>query len=126
MIEEILHPLNLRRALRQAERNRGASGVDGMKADGLRPYFRANRERLQTAVRTGSYLPKAIKGMEIPKSNGKVRLLGIPTVTDRMLQQAAGQVLCNRYGMDFADCSYGFRPGRSAHRAVSRALHYIN
>jgi group II intron reverse transcriptase/maturase len=92
----------------------------------LLSYFRVHRERIKASIREGSYLPQPILGVEIPKSNGKKRLLGVPTVVDRMLQQAVGQVLCNYYDMDFSDNSYGFRPGRNAHQAVLRAKEYIN
>jgi group II intron reverse transcriptase/maturase len=126
MIEEVLHPASLMRAYRQAVRNKGAAGVDRMKAGELYPYWQAHRERIKTSIREGGYLPQPILGVEIPKSNGKTRLLGVPTVVDRMLQQAAGQILCNYYDMDFADSSYGFRPGRNAHQAVLRAKDYIN
>jgi len=126
MIEAVLHPANLMRALRQVERNKGAAGVDRMNVGDLYPYLQIHRERIKISIRDGSYLPQPILGVEIPKSNGKKRLLGIPTVVDRMLQQAVGQVLCNHYDMDFEDNSYGFRPGRSAHHAVLRALEYIN
>jgi len=114
------------RALRQVEHNKGAAGVDGMKVEELYAYLQIHREGLKSSIREGSYLPEPILGVEIPKSNGKKRLLGIPTVVDRLLQQAVGQVLCNHYDVDFEDNSYGFRPGRSAHQAVLRALEYIN
>jgi len=126
MIEEVLHPANLMRALRQVERNKGAAGVDRMQVEELYDCLRIHRERIKTSIRESSYLPQPILGVEIPKSNGKKRLLGVPTVVDRWLQQAVGQVLCNHYDMDFADNSYGFRPGRNAHQAVSRSLRYIN
>ena len=126
MIESVLHPSNLMRALRQVERNKGSAGVDGMKAEELYAYLQNHREWIKTSIRDGSYLPQPILGVEIPKGNGKKRLLGVPTVLDRMLQQAVGQVLCNHYDIGFEDNSYGFRPGRSAHQAVRRALEYIN
>jgi group II intron reverse transcriptase/maturase len=88
--------------------------------------LQTHRERIKASIREGSYLAQPIRGVEIPKSNGKKRLLGVPTVVDRMLQQAVGQILCNYYDMDFADNSYGFRPGRNAHQAVLRAKDYIN
>jgi group II intron reverse transcriptase/maturase len=97
-----------------------------MKVGELHSYLQIHRERIKTSIREGSYLPHPIRGVEIPKSNGKKRLLGVPTVVDRMLQQAVGQVLCNYYDMEFAENSYGFRPGRSAHQAVRLALGYIN
>jgi len=126
MIEEVLHPANLMRAYYQVFRNKGAAGVDGMKVEELYSYLQTHRERIKASIREGSYLPQAIRGVEIPKGNGKMRLLGVPTVVDRMLQQAVGQILCNYYDFDFADNSYGFRPGRNAHQAVLRAKDYIN
>jgi len=126
MIEEVLHPANLMRAYYQVVRNKGAAGVDGMKVEELLPYMQTHRERIKTSIREGCYLPQPILGVEIPKSNGEKRLLGVPTVVDRMLQQAVGQILCNYYDMEFSDNSYGFRPGRNAHQAVLRAREYIN
>jgi group II intron reverse transcriptase/maturase len=126
MIEEVLHPVNLMRAYHQVVRNKGSAGVDEMKVEELQAYLQTHRERIKTSIRECSYLPQPILGVEIPKSNGKIRLLGVPTVVDRMLQQAVGQVLCNYYDMEFADNSYGFRPGRNAHQAVLRAKAYIN
>ena len=126
MIEEVLHPANLMRAYRQVVRNKGSAGVDGMKVDELYAYLQNHRESLKTTIRAGVYLPQPILGVEIPKSNGKKRLLGIPTVVDRMLQQAVGQILCNHYEMEFEDNSYGFRPNRNALQAVLRSQEYIN
>ena len=97
-----------------------------MKVEELYDYLQKHRERIKSSIRGGSYLPQAIRGVTIPKSNGKTRLLGVPTVVDRMFQQALGQILCNHYDMDFEDNSYGFRPNRSAHQAVRRSLEYIN
>jgi len=125
-IEEVLHPANLMRAYKQVVRNKGTAGVDGMKAGQLHSYLQTHRERIKSSIREGCYLPQPILGIEIPKSNGKKRLLGIPTVVDRMLQQAVGQILCNCYDMEFEDNSYGFRPRRSAHQAVLHAQEYIN
>lgn len=126
MIEEVLHPSNLMRACRQVVRNKGVSGVDGMAVDELYAHLRMNRKEIESSLREGRYLPHAIKGIEIPKSGGKTRLLGIPTVMDRMLQQAVGQVLCNYYDVEFEDYSYGFRPNRNAQQAILRAQDYIN
>jgi group II intron reverse transcriptase/maturase len=126
MIEEVLHPANLMRAHRQVVSNKGSAGVDGMKVEELYEHFRTNRETIRQSLREGTYMPPPILGVEIPKSNGKVRLLGVPTVTDRMLQQAVGQILCNHYEMEFEDYSYGFRPNRNAQKAVLRALEHIN
>ena len=126
MIEEVLNRQNMMRAYHQVKRNKGAAGVDGMTVEELYTYLTNNRESIETALRNGTYLPQAIRGVEIPKSNGKVRLLGIPTVIDRLLQQAVGQVLANLYEMEFEDYSYGFRPNRNAQQAVLKAQQYIN
>jgi RNA-directed DNA polymerase len=92
----------------------------------LYAHLTKNREQLESDIREGKYQPQAIRGVEIPKSNGKTRLLGVPTVTDRMLQQAVGQVLAIKFEMDFEDYSYGFRPNRNAQQAVLKSLEYIN
>jgi group II intron reverse transcriptase/maturase len=126
MIEEVLHPSNLMRALGQVVSNKGSAGIDGMGVNGLSDHFRTVRKELETSVREGSYLPQAVPGVEIPKANGKKRQLGIPSVLDRLLQQAVAQVLCNHYEMEFEDYSYGFRPNRNAQQAVLRSLSYIN
>lgn len=106
--------------------NNGSAGVDGMPVKELYAHLTANRVRLETAIRRGEYLPQPILGVAIPKSNGKQRLLGVPTVTDRMLQQAVGQILANKFELGFDDHSYGFRPNRNAQKAVLRAQGYIN
>lgn len=126
MIKSVLHPCNIMRAYNQVVRNKGACGVDGMSVDELKDYLSANRQSLEALIREDKYLPQPILGIEIPKSNGGVRLLGVPTVIDRMLQQAVGQILCNHYEMSFEDYSYGFRPNRRAHQAVLRSKEYIN
>lgn len=126
MIEEVLNPNNLMRAYYQVKRNKGSAGIDGMKVEDLYSYLQTDREKIKASIRQSLYLPQPILGVEIPKSNGKIRLLGIPTVSDRWLQQAVGQVLCNHYDMKFEDQSYGFRPNRSAVQAVQTSLGYIN
>ncbi len=114
------------RAYRQVKSNKGSAGVDGMPVKELYAHLTNNREQLESDIREGKYLPQAIRGVEIPKSNGKTRLLGVPTVTDRMLQQAVGQVLAARFEMEFEDYSYGFRPNRNAQQAVLKSQEYIN
>jgi group II intron reverse transcriptase/maturase len=126
MIEEVLHPANLMRAYFHVKRNKGVAGVDGMQVEELYEYLQSQQERLKASLLEGSYLPQPILGVEIPKGNGRKRLLGIPSVVDRMLQQAVGQILCNYYEKDFEEFSYGFRPHRSARQAVRRSLEYIN
>lgn len=106
--------------------NKGSAGIDGMETDELTVYLENNRERLTDAILQGTYLPQAILGVEIPKSNGKKRLLGIPAVIDRMLQQAVHEVIYPKFEMEFEPHSYGFRPNRNAHQAVLEAQRYIN
>ncbi len=126
MIEQVLNRTNMMRAYRQVMSNKGSAGVDGMPVKELYAHLTKNREQLETAIREGKYLPQAILGVEIPKSNGKTRLLGVPTVTDRLLQQAVGQVLAINFELVFNDSSYGFRPNRNAQQAVIKALDHIN
>jgi len=126
MIEQVLNRRNVMRAYRQVVTNKGSAGVDGMPVKELYEYLTKNRERIETELRQGKYLPQAILGVEIPKSNGKTRLLGIPTAIDRLLQQAVGQVIAIKFEMDFEDYSYGFRPNRNAQQAVLKSQEYIN
>jgi len=126
MIEQVLNRNNVMRAYRQVVSNKGSAGVDGMTVKELYKYLTKNRERIETELRQGKYLPQAILGVEIPKSNGKTRLLGIPTVTDRLLQQAVAQVIAIKFEVEFENFSYGFRPNRNAQQAVLKAQEYIN
>jgi group II intron reverse transcriptase/maturase len=126
MIEQALHPYNLQKALRQVIVNRGSAGIDGRKTRELTDYFREHKSAILQSVKDESYLPQAILGVEIPKGNGKTRLLGIPTVTDRLLQQAVSQVLMPKYELEFSVHSYGFRPNKNARQAVGKALEYIH
>ena len=126
MIEKVLNRKNLYKAYRQVVRNKGSAGVDGMKVTELLSYLESNRDRIATSILNHTYVPKPIKGVEIPKSNGKMRLLGVPTVVDRWLQQAVSQVLMTKYELTFEDHSYGFRPEKNIHKAVTQALKHIN
>ena len=126
MIEEVLNRRNMMCAYRQVKQNDGSAGVDGMSVKELYDHLNKNRERIESDIRQGKYLPQAIRGKEIPKANGKKRLLGIPTVLDRLLQQAVEQVLAIKFEVDFEDHSYGFRPNRKAQQAVLKAQEYIN
>lgn len=126
LIEQVINRQNMMRAFKQVRQNKGSAGVDRMPVKELYDYLTKNRESIEQSLLNGTYLPQPILGVEIPKSNGKVRLLGVPTVVDRMLQQAVGQVLANRFEMDFEDYSYGFRPNKNAQQAVLKALDYIN
>lgn len=116
----------MQRAYRQVMSNDGSAGVDGMPAKELYKYLTENRERIETEIRHGTYLPQAILGVEILKDNGKTRLLGVPTIVDRMLQQAVAQVIAIKFEMEFEDYSYGFRPNRNAQQAVLKSQEYIN
>lgn len=107
-------------------RNKGSAGVDGMKVTELFSYLESNRDNIVISILNHTYVPKPIKGVEIPKSNGKTRLLGVPTVVDRWLQQAVSQVLITKYELTFEEHSYGFRPEKNIHKAVTQALEYIN
>jgi RNA-directed DNA polymerase len=126
MIEKVLNRKNLYKAYRQVVRNKGSAGVDGMKVTELLSYLESNRDKIATSILNHTYVPKPIKGVEIPKSNGKMRLLGVPTVVDRWLQQAVSQVLMTKYELTFEDHSYGFRPEKNIHKAVTQALKNIN
>lgn len=113
-------------AYRKVKSNDGSAGVDGMTVKELYQYLKENRERIEQEIRQGKYLPSPIRGVEVKKDNGKMRLLGIPTVIDRVLQQAVGQILALKFEVGFEDESYGFRPNRNAQQAVLKALRYIN
>jgi group II intron reverse transcriptase/maturase len=126
MMEKILEAGNLTKACREVVKNKGTGGVDKMPVKKLKAYLDANREKLCESVQSGEYLPQPIRGKYIPKDNKKKRLLGIPTAVDRMLQQAVLRVVMPQYEFEFSDDSYGFRPNRNTHQAVSKALNYIN
>jgi len=117
---------NLTEASRELIRNKGAAGVDAMSVKELKPYLDKNRDELTELIRQGEYYPQPIQGKEIPKSNRKKRLLGIPTVIDRMLQQAVVRIIMPQYEYLFSEYSYGFRPLRNAHQAIRKSLDYIN
>lgn len=126
MIEQILTRKNLLKAMHQVQRNHGSAGVDHMPVTKLSELLAIDKEELTTTVRSGKYLPQPILGVEIPKGKGKTRLLGIPTVTDRLLQQAVLQVINARFEFEFSESSFGFRPNRSVQQAVMKAQGYIN
>lgn len=126
MLEEIMNRHNLEKALLQVERNKGVGGIDGMQTDELRDYLNANYQALRQNVLTGNYDPSPVKKVEIPKPQGGVRMLGIPTVIDRLLQQAISQWLNQFYEPTFSAFSYGFRPGKNAHQAVIQAQTFLN
>ena len=126
LIEAILQAGNLTQASKEVIRNKGAAGIDRMSVSQLKPYLDEHREELSQQIRQGKYIPPPIRGKEIPKGNNKTRLLGIPTVIDRMLQQAVSRRIMPMYEYEFSSYSYGFRPVRNAHQAVHKSLEYIN
>jgi len=126
MIGKVINRKNMLKAYRQVMMNAGSSGVDGMSVSALSKHLKENRDKIVTGIVNGNYLPPPILGVEIPKGNGKVRLLGIPTVTDRLLQQAVSQVIEPLFEMEFKEHSYGFRPHRNAHQAVQQAQKNIH
>jgi group II intron reverse transcriptase/maturase len=126
MIEKVLHPRNLTKSYYQVVRNKGSAGIDKMSVYELASYREAKGEALITSLLNRKYVPQAIKGVEIPKGNGKTRLLGVPTVVDRWLQQAVSRQLATKFELEFEEQSYGFRPQRNIHKAVRQSLKYIN
>ncbi|MFC3562197.1 group II intron reverse transcriptase/maturase [Pedobacter jamesrossensis] len=126
MLEEILDIRNVQRAFRRVTANKGASGIDGMQTDELRDYLNINWQTLRSCILSGDYRPSAVRKVEIPKNGGGNRMLGIPTVIDRLIQQSIFQWLSPKYEGDFSSNSYGFRPGRNAHQAVLKAQEYLN
>lgn len=126
ILSEILSNDNLELSYKNVHANKGAPGVDGMTTFELKRHFRANGSKIKEQIRTRKYKPQPVKRVDIPKPDGGVRHLGIPTVTDRLIQQAIIQVLSPIFDKDFSDYSYGFRPKRNAHMAVDKALEYMN
>ena len=126
LIEQILAKNNVREALNRVMSNKGASGIDGMKVEELRDYMNANWTSIKQSILERRYKPAPVRRVEIPKPNGGVRKLGIPTVVDRTLQQSIVQVLTPIFEAEFQENSYGFRPGRSCEQAVQKLLEYLN
>ena len=124
LLERILHRDNLNAAFKRVRQNGGAAGVDGMTVDQMLPYLKEHGTELIESIRGGWYKPKPVRRVEIPKPGGGVRLLGVPTVVDRMIQQAVAQILQPIFEATFSDSSYGFRPGRNAHQAIRMTKQY--
>lgn len=124
-MERILSRENLLLALKRVESNKGSHGIDGMSVESLRRHLYENWETLRSSLRESTYQPSPVRRVEIPKPNGGVRLLGIPTVTDRFIQQAITQVLVPIFDPMFSEQSYGFRPNKRGHDAVRKAKEYI-
>jgi RNA-directed DNA polymerase len=125
LMEEVCERENLKEALRRVKANKGSAGVDGMTVGGITDYLKQHWPAIREQLLNGTYKPQPVRRVEIPKPDGGVRKLGIPSVLDRLIQQAVMQVLQRRWDRTFSDHSYGFRPGRSAHQAVAKAQQYI-
>lgn len=126
LLGKVLARGNLIEAYHKVVRNKGSAGVDGVKTSELADYLSKHWDRIKAEIETGRYFPDKVRGIEIPKDNGGKRLLGIPTVIDRLIQQAIHQVLNGLFDPDFSKFSYGFRRGKSAHQALRQARFYIN
>jgi group II intron reverse transcriptase/maturase len=126
LMQEVLRRKNLRKALKKVRKNKGSEGVDGMTVEQLPDYLKKHWPTIKQQLLSGTYAPKPVRVVTIPKPSGGQRLLGIPTVLDRQIQQAISQVLHPIFDPGFSPSSYGFRPGRSAHQALNKAKEYIN
>ncbi len=126
MLERILSSDNMNEVYQKVKRNKGAGGVDQMEMDELLEHLKTHREEILTSLLKGSYKPYPVKRVEIPKENGKTRKLGIPTLRDRVVQQAILQVLSPIYEKQFVETSYGFRPNRGCHDALKKCQEYAN
>jgi RNA-directed DNA polymerase len=125
LMEEVCERENCERALKRVQANKGSAGVDGMKVGQLSAHLKKHWPSIREQLLAGTYKPQPVLRVDIPKPDGGMRQLGIPTVLDRFIQQAVLQVLQQRWDPTFSDHSYGFRPGRSAHQAVTKAQQYI-
>ena len=126
LLEKVLEGENLNKAYKRVKGNKGASGVDGMTVNEALPWLKEHREELLESIRRGKYKPSPVRRVEIPKDNGGTRKLGIPTVIDRIIQQAIAQVLTPIYEPKFSEGSYGYRPNRSAKDAVLKVKEYAD
>src|ERR1700688_1943699 len=125
LMEEVCERENLKEALRRVKANKGSAGVDGMTVGGITDYLKQHWPAIREQLLNGTYEPRPVRRVEIPKPDGGVRQLGIPTVLDRFIQQSVMQVLHRQWDPTFSEGSYGFRPGRSAQQAVAQAQQYI-
>ena len=126
LLEKILNDNNLYNAYKQVYKNKGTSGVDGVTVEELGVYMYKHKEEIKEQIRNLKYKPSPVRRVEIPKENGKMRKLGIPTVVDRLIQQAIVQVLTPIFEPQFSETSYGFRPSRCCEQAIVKALEYFN
>lgn len=125
LLEQILSPTNMNQAYKKVKGNKGSGGIDKMEVASLRDYLVMYKEELIRSIKEGTYRPNPVRRVEIPKENGKMRMLGIPTVVDRVVQQAIAQVLSPVYERQFSTSSYGFRPKRNAHQALNQCKDYV-
>ena len=126
LLEKVLDRSNLNKAFKRVKANKGACGIDGMTIEEALPWLKEHREELLESIRKGKYKPFPVRRVEIPKDNGGVRKLGIPTVVDRVIQQAIAQVLAPIYEPKFSDGSYGYRPHRSAKEAILKVKEWAD
>ena len=126
LMEQILSPANLNKAYKQVVSNKGSGGVDKMQTEELLPWLHLHKDALTSSLLNGTYRPNPVRRVEIPKGDGKTRLLGIPSVVDRLVQQSIAQILSPLYETEFSESSYGFRPRRSCHDALRGAQAHIN
>ena len=126
LLEKILDDNNLYSAYKQVYKNKGTSGIDGITVEELEIYMNKHKEEIKEQIRNLKYKPSPVRRVEIPKENGKMRKLGIPTVVDRLIQQAIVQVLTPIFESQFSETSYGFRPSRCCEQAIVKALEYFN
>ncbi|ABZ83631.1 reverse transcriptase (RNA-dependent DNA polymerase) [Heliomicrobium modesticaldum Ice1] len=125
LMEKVVERGNMTEAYKRVMANKGAAGIDGMGLESLRPYLKEEWSRIKQELLEGTYRPQPVRRVEIPKPQGGTRKLGIPTVVDRLIQQALNQILMPIFDPDFSTNSYGFRPGKIAHQAVKKAKEYI-
>jgi RNA-directed DNA polymerase len=125
-VEAVVSSENMQRAWQQVKANKGAAGIDDMSITDYPEFARTNWVRIKASLLDGTYTPTPVKRVEIPKDSGGTRPLGIPTVSDRVIQQAITQILVPVFDPQFSESSYGFRPGRSAHQAVKKVVELIN
>ena len=124
LLEKVLDRDNLNRAYKRVKANKGAAGIDGMTVEDVLPWLKEHGEELLNSIRDGKYKPSPVRRKEIPKGDGGTRKLGIPTVIDRIIQQAIAQVLIPIYEPKFSDASFGYRPKRCAKDAIAKAREY--
>ena len=124
LLEQVVERDNMVRAYRRVKQNRGAAGIDGMSVEELHGFLRSNWPVIKEQLLSGTYVPQSVRRVEIPKPGGGTRPLGVPTVLDRLIQQAIHQKLSPLFDPEFSEHSYGFRPGRSAQQAVLQAMCY--